>query len=76
MTDCCIALANKRNEELKYRAYVTDLLKALIETKYENLNIPRYIETVLEPKDEEPETEETGDEVIARITRNLAGMGK
>ena len=73
MAQHCIALIRKKYEELAYRAYITDVLKALYEYNTNgNGSVKRYIDTVLPHDDTE---EETGDDVIDRIKRNLTGKG-
>lgn len=75
MADCCIALLKKEKKEKEYRAYVTDMLNAILQSQYtQKVDIPRYIDLV-EPK-KETVPDRTAEEIIGDISSKLARLGK
>lgn len=83
MIEHCISAFRKQQRDLKYRVYVTDALKDLIEIQVVKgggkVDYRRFFDLINDKpqKQDEPEAkEETAEDVIARITDNLINMGK
>lgn len=75
MIEHCVSSYQKRQKELQYRVYVTDMLKNIIDINTGGkADVPRFADLMEEHHDNN-KPEETADDVIARITQNLTDMG-
>ena len=74
MTDYCIASIRKYQKEMEYRAYITDMMRLILQSQQtQPLDIPRYIDLVEPQKETQPER--TADEIISSISDKLAKLG-
>lgn len=68
----CMASLVKEKHRKNYEIYITDMLKSIVEIQLASHDVtpevPGFTELSTPPKEEE-----TADDVIARITRNLMG---
>lgn len=69
----CISSVQRMMEEKRYKEYITDCLKSIIEMYYNSHGITVELPRFTEPVKTEPE--ETAEEIIARITEGLTHTG-
>ena len=71
VSDFCISLFLKEQEQKAYQMYITDCLRILVNSMGCKLNA-RYID-IIEPK---PEETRTADEIIEQVTNSILKCGK
>ena len=66
----CISVRNQEEEEIRYRAYISDALRVLAEGKVFRDEIERWVDPILESRRQRVELQEG--EATARICAKLS----
>lgn len=72
LIDHIVCENNKNEKELAYKVYTSDMLKALAKAWGMDVDV-RYIDVITK---EEPEEEQTGDEIVIAVMQKAGLKGK